>query len=386
MNFSSPSLHAPIPLSPGRQIAITQQHTATALIRSKGLPAAPSLNSVQIPLSTVSLNTSFDSYIDIRFKGSNSPVNLLLDSGNSVLIVPYWENIPSVPDYQVLGEGIEPWGCPAKIVRGPIELITTNGVTYTLENCVFYACTDAPPTGGDRTANFGAGCLSPWSASGWNTPAGIGVTMQAPLSYNSSYPFAEFNYAPAEQVFGAADTPTLTTTSSLILYKALPAGYTTFDIIPQLSWMALKAEGLYIGPTKTSWPGPVTSSIPIAMIDTGGGPVFLSDGDGYVCDKPWPDPVSNPAWTSDSTDCQSTSDEIAIELGDGTNSITYTINPSLLPSSVQGLTLVMCKVNEYMRGQRGMNIGGISALVNYILVDYQNARVGLKPKQASPSV
>jgi len=37
-------------------------------------------------------------------------------------------------------------------------------------------------------------------------------------------------------------------------------------------------------------------------------------------------------------------------------------------------------MNELMQGQYGMNIGGLSALANYILVDYKNARVGFKPK------
>ena len=39
----------------------------------------------------------------------------------------------------------------------------------------------------------------------------------------------------------------------------------------------------------------------------------------------------------------------------------------------------MCKLNSYMMDQNGMNIGGISALVNSIVVDYVNGRVGLKP-------
>jgi hypothetical protein len=47
----------------------------------------------------------------------------------------------------------------------------------------------------------------------------------------------------------------------------------------------------------------------------------------------------------------------------------------------------MCEQCEYMRGYDGMNIGGISALFNYILVD-ASAKVGLKAKvplgQAEP--
>lgn len=116
------------------------------------------------------------------------------------------------------------------------------------------------------------------------------------------------------------------------------------------------------------------------MIDTGGGPVFLSDPNGYVYSTKWPDPEADPDWTSDSVSCQSTSDAIAIELGDHNGSISYNINTHNLPPTVRGLTLVMCKLNSYMMGQQGMNIGGISALANYILVDYKDRQVGLKPK------
>jgi hypothetical protein len=48
--------------------------------------------------------------------------------------------------------------------------------------------------------------------------------------------------------------------------------------------------------------------------------------------------------------------------------------------TVQWLTLVMGELNSFMTGQQGMNIGGLSALVNYILADYQKFQVGLKPK------
>jgi hypothetical protein len=345
----------------------------------------PPAEYLEISLTTVSLDSNFDASIDISFEGADagSTTSLLLDSGNSVLIVPRWEDIAALPnagtDYRILGTGPEPWGCPANIVQGPIKLATTHGQTVTLNNCVFYACTGGPPAGGDRTANFGAGCLSPWSGSGWNTPAGIPVAMQAPLSYNTDYPYAEFSYAPLDQVLGARGTPTVTTDGSYLrLYKALPDGYQMMAIIPQLEWMALKAEGLSIGGVQTLWPGTIQPQI--AMIDTGGGPVFLSDPSGLLYDKQWPDPVANPLWTSSSVNCQSSRDSIEVQLGDGTTSISYAIDPSSLPAAVQGLTLVMCETNAYMMGQQGMNIGGISALVNYVLVDYRDAQVGLKAK------
>jgi hypothetical protein len=117
------------------------------------------------------------------------------------------------------------------------------------------------------------------------------------------------------------------------------------------------------------------------MIDTGGGPVFLSDPENYVYGRTWPDLTTNPDWTSpDSISCQSTFDEIAITIGDENASFAYTIDTSALPKTVQGLTLVMCENCSYMMGNNGMNIGGLSALFNYLLVDYASARIGLKHK------
>jgi len=385
MHFSPPSLHSPVIVSPDHKISMEKEFASlVGKLARKRLMAAPPPDSFEIPLTTVSLDSFFDAYIDVWFKGAPaaSPVRLMVDSGNSMLVVPHWEDIEALPngstDYQVLGTGREPWGCPAKIVRGPIDLATTSGGTYRLEDCVFYACTGEPSPGESRTANFGTGCLSPWAASDWNRPSGIGVTMQAPLSYNPSYPCAEFNYAPAADIHGPANTPRVATGSYLKVYKEKPSGYSMFDIIPNLEWMSLTPRALSIGGVKTLWPGAVSS--PIAMIDTGGGPVFLSDPDGYICSNRWPDPVANPDWTSKSVDCQSICDAVAIELGDKNGSFSYSIDTSKLSSAVRGLTLVMCKVNSYMMGQQGMNIGGISALVNYILVDYQGCQVGLKSK------
>ena len=51
-----------------------------------------------------------------------------------------------------------------------------------------------------------------------------------------------------------------------------------------------------------------------------------------------------------------------------------------MPLPVQGLTAVMCKTNAFMMKQQGMNIGGISALFNRVLIDYEGTQVGLAPK------
>ncbi len=380
MNFSQHSLHASFIEADSHKEQIRGQ--VEVIIKKQvnqiqqAPAAAPTSDSIAIPLTTVSLNSNFDAFINIQFKGStsSSPTSLLVDSGNSMLIVPYYEEIEGLPGYTVLGTAKEPWGSPANVVKGPIEVPTASGEIYTLEDCVFYAC-----TGGARTANFGAGCITPWSASGWNTPIS-GVVMQSPLSYNTEYPFAEFDYAPAETVITNENNPAVAEGSHLMLYRSQPSGYTMLDIIPNLEWMSLIPNSLTIGDKVTGWPGTVSS--PIAMVDTGGGPVFLSDPNGYVYTSSWPDPVDCPGWASSSEDCECISDAITLSLENTEKSAAYqyTINTANLPKSVQGLTLVICKVNRFMMGQQGMNIGGISALFNMILIDYANNMVGLKSK------
>ena len=150
-----------------------------------------------------------------------------------------------------------------------------------------------------------------------------------------------------------------------------------FDIVPNCMWMSLTPKSLRIGGSLTKWPGPASA---IAMVDTGGGPVFLSDPDDYVYSKAWPDDVANPDWAAGSVSCQSTQASVGIEIGDSSGSYSYTIDDTAFPPAARGLTLVMCKENEFMMGQRGMNTGGISALVNSILIDYSNKRVGFKAK------
>jgi hypothetical protein len=381
MHFSSPSLHP-------RVISVPEHlTTAEAKVRSvltqrtiTGARTPATLDSVAIPLTTVSASGTFDAYIAIRFRDSSEDISLVMDTGNSMLVVPYWESIAAINgwqnNYTILGQTSEPWGCPANVVRGPIDIATATGDLYTLPNCIFYACT-ANNSGNARTANFGAGCLKPWSASAWNTPSGIAVTMQSPLTYNSSYPYAEMTYAAAPQVLTAAAEPKVASGSSLTLYKSQPPRYQLLDILADMEWMSLRPMALSVGGSRTPWP---TALPAIAMIDSGGGPVFLSDPGSVVCNAPWPDQVQNPSWTSGSVNCQSVADAITIELGDGQGSVTYTIDPNSLPPSVQGLSLVMCQNCQYMRGQNGMNIGGISLLVNDLLIDYANCRVGLAPK------
>ena len=145
-----------------------------------------------------------------------------------MLIVPSWADLSAIPNfqdnYQVLGDSTQPWGCPAKVVKGPI---CVGGIQ--IGGCVFYACMGNGPNEAP-TANFGAGCVSPWSASGWNKPSGLGVTMQAPLAH-LSYHVAEFNYEATEAFLTSSADPRISAGSSLTLHGDFPPGYSTFAIV-----------------------------------------------------------------------------------------------------------------------------------------------------------
>jgi hypothetical protein len=119
------------------------------------------------------------------------------------------------------------------------------------------------------------------------------------------------------------------------------------------------------------------------MIDTGGGPVFLSDPDDLLRDADWPNaaPEAIPAYWTNS--CKGISDDLAFSLGDGNHFVSFSIATKTLPPLVQGLTLVMCDDCHYMFGADGMNIGGLTALFYSILIDYKNAQIGFKPKSVS---
>ena len=142
---------------------------------------------------------------------------------------------------------------------------------------MFYACTGPNPKDGSYTANFGVGCLEARKL-GTKDPV-------SPLSVIPDYPFAEFDYAPSRQINVPGVGPTIVGNSYLNLYKTVPDDYKNrmFAILKDLGWMSLRPKSLAIGGEQVGWPGKRLATS-IAMIDTGGGPVFLSDPDNSL----WP--------------------------------------------------------------------------------------------------
>ncbi|HEY2068117.1 MAG TPA: hypothetical protein VGG48_01070 [Rhizomicrobium sp.] len=378
MHFSPPRLHRAVPLTTAHRTSIektlkssrasTHQFTAR-------LTLAPT-DSVSIPLTTASLYSDFDAYIDVGFQGTATYETMIVDSGNNSLIVPRFEDIENLAGYTIVQKDVrEPWGCKANLVRGPIVLDVDGGGTHSIPDCLFYACTadNTQPGAETRTANFGTGCLAPKAMAG---------TLQSVLAFEPTFTCAEFNYAPAQQVLGTSNDPKVSPGSLLTLHKTVPPGYQVFDIVvdPNVQWTSLRVMALSIGGVQTKWPG---KPYPIAMIDTGGGSVLLSDPTGLLTGTQWPEQEPVPAgWFTQSTQCQATRESLTIQLGDDHGSYTYTVDTSVLSAAVQGRTLVLCQDNQYMFGHPGMNVGGISALTNSILLDYTNAKVGLKPKPA----
>jgi len=386
VHFSKPTLHPGVVATPEEQDLVRGQVEALTARRPK--LAEPRLDMgrrIPITLTTVTQMGGFDSYIVVQFPNPGAEPTmaaLLVDSGNTVMVVPHASPLLDTNLYADLGATIEPWGCPAYVLKGPLQIPTANGGIYEIPECVFYACYQDNPNGGGRTSNFGTGRVTPWSASSASQPWGISnLTIQSPLSYGSGFQFAEFIYEPATSMFSPTGALKVSDASQLILNSYMPSGYKRLKIIPNLGWMSVVPVALTVGGTATTWPGDVAS--PIAMVDTGGGPVFLSDPNGYVYPKTWPDTVKCPSWTQSqsfpSQNCNCVSDALQITLAgaDGAATYTYTIDTASLPQPVHGLTGVMCKVNGYMMGNQGMNIGGVSALFNRILIEYNGDYVGL---------
>lgn len=176
MHFSPPRLHPKLITRDEQKDHVQQQMQARALRRRAAASrrVADADENVTISLTTVSGQGSFDAWLDVEFPAPAGTVtaSLLVDSGNTMMIIPNGEDLVGVAAYTILGTATEPWGCPANVVRGPVQIATRDGGTYSIQDCVFYACTGPNPAG-ERTANFGAGRVVPWSANPWNTPTGL---------------------------------------------------------------------------------------------------------------------------------------------------------------------------------------------------------------------
>ena len=194
--------------------------------------------------------------------GSNPSQLCMLDSANTFLIYPHYEDISNDVGpgkiYTLIQEGVkEGWGSPGNIVQGPISIND-----FTIEGCVFFACTGNNRSGG-RTANCGIGVINPWSSNGW--AASVTPAMQSPFSY-TDYPYLEIDLQDSKS-------------STLTLSMQPPANYSfTFPVEANYAWPSSSAFGLQIGNQFLTWSGLANSGRgPVAFIDTGGTQLLLSD-------------------------------------------------------------------------------------------------------------
>lgn len=346
--------------------------------RSRLARAAPNgpeaaSGTVNLALGTIAAANLFHTSIFVRpVGGEYTPLEF--DSGNSVLVMPSYEQIkdldPTGSTYRVIEENVpEPFGSNAYLVGGPIEIEQSDGSAYRIEDCTFFACDSSSPT-----SNFGVGCIMPVPAFGTS-----GTTVKSPIAYDPNFCCGIVDFADPAEMLSQDNTLVANKASVFTLCKSIPGEFNVFEILPSVGWMSLRPKSLSIAGTATGWPG--TLEAPIAMIDTGGGPAFLSDPNSVLITKEWPNEVDfNPQGWKPSDTCVSVQDAITIEIGNGNSSYSFSIDPAQIPALADTPTLMMCKRHAYMMGVNGMNLGGVSALFNYIGIDYERARVGFASK------
>src|ERR1700748_3234229 len=106
MSFSPPTLHPSFVRNEAQRSFVRERMRIHAALRAEaaGLQVAAE-EAVEIPLTTVSEQGRFDAWIGVQFPapGGGVTATLLVDSGNSMMIVPNGEDLAGVPGYTVLG-------------------------------------------------------------------------------------------------------------------------------------------------------------------------------------------------------------------------------------------------------------------------------------------
>jgi hypothetical protein len=401
VRFSPPTLHAPVIVSDEHHTLVQAKMAA---LLAKRPPAQPVVRtaalstpaSVTIPLPAVSLTSNFDSFIQIQLRLKATPSDqvpaliepMIVDTGNSSLIVPNGEDLIDEPDYTILARNVEePWGCLANIYQGPVDIPTADGTLYTIPQCIFFGCI-ANNKKDKRTANFGAGRIEPLELKG-------GVPMPSALGQDPNYPYAEFDLVAADKMFSAASGPQVVEGSRLILHAAFPDDFANamIDIVHDRIWMSVvpQTQSLLVNGFATGWPPPAppaaSPDLPgrpdyLALVDTGGGPLLIADPDGLVWSKT-ATPAECPCWAEAAWKCVADSFTLALVDASDRNPYAFSISTKDLPPPAAGLTAVISEDTSIIQGQDGLNIGGIFALTNRILVDYRDVRVGFLHKPAA---
>ena len=134
-HFSPPALHShvlhardahKVKEEVGRKL---EEISAGRREAAKRAPTESAPDSVAIPLTTVSRWGNFDAYISIQFRSSSGlSDSLLVDSGNSVLIVPHGENLVGLDlPYLTTPSWVREWSHGVVPAISSIDISTTDG-------------------------------------------------------------------------------------------------------------------------------------------------------------------------------------------------------------------------------------------------------------------
>ena len=241
------------------------------------------------PVDVIAENYTSTIYIEYFKSGSNNWVQtdqpMIFDTGSVFLILPYFSNLDP-EKYQVVEDNIkEPWGCPAKIVKGPIRL----GKTIKITDCYFIACTDVN-TNGTRTHICGSSVGSRSDYTGATSPI-MQVCQQLKRSF--------FEVVINEKSPTSKSQIKFSTNKPAIYNQKTVGG--PFPIIKKINLTAIAIQGLYIDDAKPMARWDHDPTIPyIGLLDTGGGPIMINDDvNGSLKNNGFNEPSTNcPSWST----------------------------------------------------------------------------------------
>ncbi len=243
---------------------------------------------------------NYDSFISVEYhKGGNwTPTmkTMVFDTGSDALILPDFTLLDATK-YTVIADNIyEPWGCPAKILKGPIRL----GMTMEIPECQFVACT-APNSSGNRTGICGA------SIGLRDTDGPYPRSPIVQLCRQLKRPFCEI----------VINTSNLN--SQVSFFSNKPSSYSQknvggpFPMIPNIPWTAIAIEGIKVDGNSTEWQ--VSSANEhIGLLDTGGGPVMINDDPQQSLVSAFKKTSNCPGWVSPSSGAKCFSDQITVNI------------------------------------------------------------------------
>lgn len=342
---------------------------------------------ITIPLTAAPYSSNYDMYISVGFwntTGQSQPLSLLCDSGNNVLIMPYFEQLDPAK-YVVKGQTHEPWGCPCNIVEGQI-LIPIGNDLFWFATMLFLACTGSPdpafvtaprPRTPQITAGVGDGIRTFNFGLGTGTFAGL----KAPLAY--------LPYLYTEILLNPNGPSSIVQTAS---NQPRPAGYSQDFSSPQSTFLKAVSssqsagQGFRIDTMATSWPdcGGLQPDNNAVLMDTGGGITYLSDPQGCLTATLAHQPkveCGSLGVACPGTVCYSLNGlQLQISSDGTTDNGSYTIDYPL--GHTVGVIPTDCRYRVSEAPTPGLNVGGSTfAEAVDMMITYKTNSLAFRPKK-----